>query len=247
MWEWLLAGIDASRPHEVDWALSWHARIMVIAWSIILPIGVIWARFFKLAPGQQWPQQLDNKIWWYGHLVLQHIGIFLMIPAIWLIWDRELLSHQSGYHAYMGWTIVAFALLQMVGGFLRGSKGGPGEELERGAHFDMTRQRVMFEHIHKRLGYVALLLAAATTFTGLWQANAPRFMWLGLGGWWMLMIGAFFYFQKTREVLDTYQAIWGPDPSLPGNQRKPIGFFVVQKNEDGQTIIATKSSSRRPQ
>lgn len=224
MLEWLLSPIDLTRPHEVGFELSWHARIMVAVWSVLIPVGVIWARFSKIAPGQKWPQELDNKFWWYGHLTFQYSGLALMIPALWLIWNREELPHQAGYHAQMGWTLVCFGFCQMVGGLLRGTKGGPTEPELRGAHFDMTTRRIIFEHIHKTLGYAALLLAAMVTFSGLWQSNAPMFMWISLGVWWILMILIFAMFQKLGKALDTYQAIWGPSPNLPGNKRKPIAF-----------------------
>lgn len=37
---------------------------MVLAWVILLPLGVLIARFFKITPHQSWPASPDNKFWW---------------------------------------------------------------------------------------------------------------------------------------------------------------------------------------
>ena len=57
--EWLLSPIDGARAHEVGFAVSWHARTMVLGWGVIAPLAVILARFFKILPGQDWPRALD--------------------------------------------------------------------------------------------------------------------------------------------------------------------------------------------
>lgn len=43
---------------------------MVVAWGVLLPLGILIARFFKVTPRQRWPAELDNKFWWYSHLTL---------------------------------------------------------------------------------------------------------------------------------------------------------------------------------
>jgi hypothetical protein len=35
--------------------------------------------------------------------------------------------------------------------------------------------------------------------------------------------------QRAGRCIDTYQAIWGLDPDLPGNRRRPIGFGIVRR------------------
>ena len=65
--EWLLSPLDPLRIHAVDWAVSWHGRLMVIAWLFAFPAGILTARFFKITPRQNWPQVLDNVFWWNLH------------------------------------------------------------------------------------------------------------------------------------------------------------------------------------
>jgi hypothetical protein len=83
----------------------------------------------------------------------------------------------------------------------------------------MTPRRLIFEAIHKTAGYVAVLLSVVVILTGLWQSNAPRWMALSLIPWWGLVGFVFFALQKRGMAVDTYMAIWGPDPDLPGNTR----------------------------
>ena len=69
--DWLLAPASGAAEHHIaPWA-AWHGRLMVLAWAVLLPVGVLVARFFKVMPGQDWPLRLDNKSWWHAHRLLQ--------------------------------------------------------------------------------------------------------------------------------------------------------------------------------
>lgn len=223
MMEWLLQPIDPARAHEVGVYVSWHGRLMVLAWGVLFPLGILIARFWKVMPGQDWPRELDNKTWWHGHLALQYMGGAAMVAGLVLV---LLTSAGGSTHAYSGWVITGFAALQFLAGWLRGSKGGPTEPALRGDHFDMTPRRLAFEYFHKFVGYGLLALAAYGIVTGMSLANAPRWMWIGLGGWWAVLIVVFITLQRRGRAVDTYQAIWGADGDLPGNQRRPIGVGV---------------------
>lgn len=230
MWEWLAAPIDPDRVHEVGTQLSWHARLMVFAWGGCVPIGILAARFFKIWPGQSWPEQLDNRIWWHTHRVCQYGACVLMVIALGLILAAPRESVLPGPHAWFGWIVLSLALLQISSGVLRGSKGGPDEDgggrILPGDHYDMTRHRLIFEYIHKFAGYVAVLLSVAAILTGLYQANGPNWMWLTLLLWWSLLLSVFIALQRRGMAIDTYEAIWGPDEQHPGNRRRPIGLGV---------------------
>jgi hypothetical protein len=87
----------------------------------------------------------------------------------------------------------------------------------------MTLRRLVFERVHKSVGYAALGLSAAAVLTGMWQANAPHWMWMLIPGWWIVLVAVFVAFQRRGRVIDTYVALWGPDPSHPGNARRGGG------------------------
>jgi hypothetical protein len=215
---WLFASVDPSRPHDVGLGVSWHGRLMLLAWGVLIPLGVVIARYFKVTPRQDWPRQLDNKMWWHGHLACQYGAGICMAAGLMIILASER-SGASWLHGGMGYAVLAFGALQYVAGWLRGSKGGPSEPSPRGDHYDMTVRRRIFEHVHKTVGYVALAFAAATIVTGLWTANAPRWMGLAIGIWWMVLLVAAFRLQSLGRYVSSYHAIWGPDPAHPGNRR----------------------------
>ena len=235
MLEFLLSPIDPARAHEVGTHLSWHARLMVLSWGVLVPGGVLAARFFKVLPGQDWPREVDNRLWWRTHLTCQYTSLALMLVALWLILTAPPLLTAPGPHGLIGWAVLCLAAMQYLGGWLRGTKGGPTEPAPDGSlhgdHYDMTPRRLWFEYVHKFSGYCALLLSVAAILTGLWQANAPVWMWLGLTGWWSVVVTSFIMLQRQGMAVDTYEAIWGPDSTHPGNKRAPIGIGVKRRGE----------------
>src|SRR5690606_32285823 len=149
-------------------SISWHGRLMVLGWGVCMPLGVLAARYLKILPRQNWPEELDNKWWWHAHLTLQLSGVLLACLAIVVVWGHATgATVLASTHGYMGWFVSALAVIQVLSGVMRGSKGGPTDEtipIEKravvGDHFLMTRRRLIFERVHKGLGWLALLSAA---------------------------------------------------------------------------------------
>jgi len=229
---WLMTPIDPARAHVIDGATSWHGRLMAIVWALLFPAGILSARFFKIIPGQNWPHERDNKRWWQIHLSTQYVGGVLLLLALWL----SLKAVGSGqdyaidWHHVLGWSVAVLVAWQFLSGWLRGSKGGPTAPAPDGSlhgdHYDMTRRRRAFEYAHKAGGYLALLMACIAIISGLFAANAPHWMWLGLLCWWAFLIGLTAWLQASGFARDTYEAIWGPDTEHPGNRLKPIGLGI---------------------
>lgn len=228
--QWLLAPIDVSRAHEISALLAWHARTMTLAWAILVPGGILAARFLKLWPGQNWPARLDHPGWWHLHRACQYSAGLLTLVGLGLILSRPGRGGFSSPHVFLGWAVVVLAGVQFASAWLRGSKGGPtapsADGSWRGDHYDMTPRRIAFEYVHKFGGYGAALMAAMAVVSGLWQANAPVWMWLVIGLWWLACLGVFVHLQRRGRAFDTYQAHWGADPVHPGNRRAPVGFGI---------------------
>jgi hypothetical protein len=224
---WLLLPISGAANHSIEPTVFWHARLMVFAWGVCLPLGALSARYFKVTPHQNWPKVLDNKTWWHAHRILQYGGVFAMCIGIWLIYGSS--KGQSNWHLahqWGGWAVLTAGCLQIAGGIWRGSKGGPTDAQMRGDHYDMTAWRCVFERMHKSIGWLAIFAAIPVTLLGLLIADAPRWMPLVLSIWWLSLIGVAIQLQHRGLCLDTYQAIWGTDPSMPGLQRAPIGWGI---------------------
>lgn len=222
MLEWLLSPIDPARAHEVGMHLSWHARAMVAAWGVLVPFGIVAARYFKVLPRQDWPNELDNQTWWYAHRGAQYGALVLMAVGLWLVRtapeEAASITPAIWMHRTLGYAALALAVNQYLSGWLRGSKGGPTDPRGqmRGDHFDMTPRRVLFENLHKSSGYVAVLCAMLAILTGLWQANAPIYMWIGIVGFWCGLGGVITLIAPRLKRVATYEAIWGPDQSPNG-------------------------------
>ena len=237
MMDWLLSPIDPTRVHEVGFAVSWHARSMLLAWGGLAPLAVLIARYFKVLPGQDWPRELDNQVWWRGHWMGQGLVVLLSLFGLGLILG---VAKAGGLHGRLGYLLLLLMSVQILLGIFRGSKGGPTAPAKdgslRGDHYDMTPWRVLFEWSHKLIGYAALVLAMFVILAGLWEANAPRWMWLIIMIWWLGLVLSAAFLQVRGHAIDTYQAIWGPDPEHPGNRRKPIGLGVYRAKEGNRHV-----------
>jgi hypothetical protein len=214
----LLLPLSGASEHTIAPWSYWHARCMVLAWGVLLPLGALVARFYKITPRQNWPHELDNKAWWHSHRVLQYSGVVVMSLGLALAWQQgQGATAAARWHAWGGWALCGVGWFQVLAAWVRGSKGGPTEPQLRGDHYDMTHHRQVFEHLHKTLGWLALLAAMAVTVSGLLMADAPRWMLLLLALWWLALTLAFVRLQKQGRCIDTYQAIWGPSLKHPGN------------------------------
>lgn len=236
--DWLWQPLSGVGEHHLTQLEAWHGRLMVMAWGLLFPAGILIARYAKVTPRQRWPEELDNKFWWRLHLLLQSLGSLLMLLALGLIVIvAQGASSLAHWHAVGGWSLVAGVVIQVVGGRLRGSKGGPGVP---GDHYLMTRRRLVFEYVHKTLGWLALVLSVPVVLAGLAVADAPRWMFLVLILWWTALIVLVITLQRRQCCLDTYQAIWGPADCHPGNRLRPIGWGVF-RHAERETFIPAKT------
>jgi hypothetical protein len=231
-WDWLWTPVSGAAGHYLAGWAAWHGRLMVLAWGILIPLGGLIARYLKVLPGQDWPAELDNKWWWRAHLALQTAGLAAATLALLLAWDHADArgTALAGVHAWAGWLLLGLGAAQGLSGLLRGSKGGPtdmspGVRRQAGAgdHYIMTRRRRVFERLHKLLGWLLIACAVPIIVLGLVVADAPRWMFVVLAGWWAAYALVLAYWQRQGRCIDTYQAIWGPEPGLPGNRVPPIG------------------------
>ena len=221
---------------------------MVFAWAVLIPLGILSARYLKILPIYDWPNKLDNQVWWYSHLVLQYTGAILVIIATAFIFLEE----TSGFwetHKILGWCSIGLLVIQVFSGLIRGSKGGPTEPAPdrswRGDHYDMTLHRKIFEYYHKSFGYIAFLVACAAVISGLWASNAPVWMWIVIPIWWVVLATTFMTLQLKGLAHDTYQAIWGPGKEHPGNNMEPIGWGIKRLSVSSKKLSPKEVGDNR--
>ena len=212
-----------------------HAVLMSLAWFILMPAGVLIARFFKVTKKQNWPDELDNQMWWRSHRWLNYSGICFATFGVLLIWTTLDGPQLGGWHGRLGLATMVLGWLQVISAWLRGSKGGPDDQgadpsdpaTWRGDHFDMTFRRRLFEGWHKHLGYVALALALPAAWLGLGTVAAPP--WIEVLPWLAaaVFIILFALLTRQRRRIDTHAAIFGPTARILSqpDQRKKREVF----------------------
>jgi len=193
-----------------------HAGLMIYAWGIVLPAGTIVARYFKVTRDQDFPRETDNRFWWTWHRVFQTLGMMLATAGA-LVMHAAGSSGFASWHSRIGAGVLLLGWLQIAAALLRGTMGGPTDTTLRGDHYDMTPRRLVFEALHKSIGWITLGLAAVALASGTILANAPDLAMMALG----IIIGvhllAIFQFAHSGRWVDTYRALWGH----PAPARKP--------------------------
>ena len=199
--------------------MAWHASLMLVAWGLMLPVGVLLARFFKVTPEQDFPKIRDNQFWWNWHRGLQYGGLILASFSTGLMWQKTGLGEST--HAQLGLALIGLAWLQAVSSWVRGSKGGPTEKQLRGDHYDMTARRLVFESWHKTFGWTCLVAALLVIGSGFYQVGAPSTLYIGIPAVLALVFTIVFSsLTKQKRWIDTYKAIWG-HAYLPKQKRTP--------------------------
>ncbi len=236
MIDWLLLPLSGAAAPAISDAHAWHARLMVLGWGLVVPCGVLIARYWKVTPQQNWPHTLDSKVWWRSHLAAANVVAFCTIVGFALVVNSapkvfSALPLSIKLHHLLGYAVMVLCIVQILLGLLRGGKGGPTSVSMRGDHYDMSPRRILFERVHKSCGWLAIALSIGAIVSGLVHSDAPRWMFFILLVWWSALIGAAIIWQRRGQCLDTYQAIWGPDPIHPGNHPslKPTGWGITRK------------------
>lgn len=242
---WLTTPWSGATTHGIATSTAWHARLMVLSWAILMPLGAFAARFYKVLPTQNWPEALDNSTWWNAHRWMQGTAVLCMTAGLVLVFAAGRGDGAAAnVHGTLGWLLCIAAWLQVLAGVFRGSKGGPADVRLRGDHYDMSSRRLWFERLHKGLGWMAIVAAIPTIALGLKVSDAPRWMACVLIAWWAALAVWFVRLQMQGRCIDTYQAIWGPDEAHPGNRVPPIGWGISRYTTRTWRQRATSQRSR---
>ena len=124
-----------------------HGVLMLLGWGVLLPSGVLIARYLK------W----KGPLWLKLHIGLQISGLALGLAGLALaLMQFGPLGGSLRGHGLMGLLVSALGLLQPLNGVLRPKKSAI-----------LTPRRRAWEAVHKGLGWLALALAVPTLVTGM--------------------------------------------------------------------------------
>lgn len=161
------AAAALDRPFEAyRWHLI-HAILMFASWGVLLPFGALIPRFLK--------QRLAKRgLWFKLHKYLQSVGLLVSLAGLAIVFARPEFGSVNTWHGYLGLAVIGLGVLQPLNAFVRPP---PSKEGARKSH-----GRLMWEILHKGVGWGTLVLAAVTIFLGIplySAASGSRPMGLG--------------------------------------------------------------------
>lgn len=171
--------IDRIKPGILLWL---HAFCMLLSWGLMLPIGVLSARYGRVAlvkwngntnsasgSGEPQPMMLWGKpLWFRMHLICQVGGVTLSTFGVIAIiaWKRA--RHFKMGHEIIGIVVVSLGIFQLINSQIRfHSKVG---------HIPASKEnaqpyRRLWELVHKNTGRTTALLGVFNVGYGVWHAE----------------------------------------------------------------------------
>ena len=140
-----VAPISELNYHRLD-----HAILMTVGWGVLLPMGVILARYAKA----------HHPLWFHLHRICNTLGLVLTLAGFILALTQfgQIDSYPTKFiHACLGCTVMSIGLCQPLNAFIRPHPKADGPQ---------PLKRVIWEATHKNLGRVALILSVITNFLG---------------------------------------------------------------------------------
>jgi len=132
--------------------LKAHAIMMIIAWSLLTPIGLFLARFVK----RDNPDHIIMKTaaWFFLHRAAMITAVLVTLISIIVIFvDRGGWSNSAGTHAITGILTFILCLANPIIAFFRPDK--------------TSENRYLFKLGHGFVGYSCFILATTTIFLGM--------------------------------------------------------------------------------
>lgn len=151
-----------------------HGVLMIVAWGIIMPTGVIVASVLKHRP---------NNFWFRAHKKIQITGLILAIIGLVIIMMHSTALSDKGaggssryIHGIIGLTIMTIGIFQPINAYFRphANSGDP----------KTIKKRQLWELLHKVLGYGVLIVVEVNIWIGIYlQVNRITFsvIWVACG------------------------------------------------------------------
>ena len=94
---------------------------MTIAWGVLLPLGVMFSRFYRHVE----PKTGPRAFWFVHHQIFQYTGVLLaLIGFILALYMCRNKGHFVSTHARVGLAVMIMGLLQPLNAFIRPAPGG---------------------------------------------------------------------------------------------------------------------------
>jgi len=126
-----------------------HAILMTVCFAVLLPFGILVSRF------------RHQKLWFVLHRAIQSMGLLCAIAGFVVIvvcYNKQQASHFVLLHAKVGLAAAVMTVLQPLNAVIRPNKPSAGEAV--------SSARIIWELVHKKMGYTAVLVAWANIILG---------------------------------------------------------------------------------
>ncbi|XP_035853977.1 putative ferric-chelate reductase 1 isoform X1 [Sander lucioperca] len=138
--------------------LKFHGVLMLTVWMWTVSTAIIIARHYK----DCWPDTtlLGQKLWFQLHRTMAVLAVVLTAVAFTLPFIYRMgWSKHAGSHPYIGCTVMALSVIQLIVGFLRPAPESP--------------RRRIFNWVHLVTGTAGQILAVGCVFLGVAQQTLP--------------------------------------------------------------------------
>lgn len=141
---------SAEAMEDLRPVLAVHGFMMFLAWGILLPGGILAARYLKHVKGDGWYQL---------HVYLQYSGLAIVLLGF-LFAVAELQGlHFDSLHVKFGMAAILLACVQPVNAYMRPKKPTNGEEV--------SSKRLVWEYAHFITGRSAIVVGFVALVTGM--------------------------------------------------------------------------------
>ncbi|XP_058114116.1 cytochrome b561, DM13 and DOMON domain-containing protein At5g54830-like isoform X2 [Magnolia sinica] len=208
----LLMRGSAEAEEDLRPVLAVHGFMMFVAWGILLPGGILAARYLKHLKGDGWYQI---------HVYLQYSGLAIILLGI-LFAAAELRGFFiSSVHVKFGVIAIILAYMQPVNAFLRPKKLVNGDEI--------SSRRVLWEYSHVIVGRSAVVAGMGALISGM-KHLGERYVGENVHGLnWALI--AWFFVGALMVVYLEYR-----ETQRRGRESLGNGNWVLGNSEDDDSV-----------
>ncbi|XP_044464372.1 cytochrome b561, DM13 and DOMON domain-containing protein At5g54830 [Mangifera indica] len=146
----LLMRGSAEAEQDLRPVLAVHGFMMFLAWGILLPGGILAARYLKHVKGDGWYQI---------HVYFQYSGLAIVLLALLFAMAELRGFHVTSLHVKFGITAIVFACIQPVNACVRPKKPDNTDAV--------SPKRLMWEYFHVIVGRSAIFVGIVALFSGM--------------------------------------------------------------------------------
>ncbi|XP_047950709.1 cytochrome b561, DM13 and DOMON domain-containing protein At5g54830 [Salvia hispanica] len=148
----LLMHGSAEAEEDLRPVLAVHGFMMFLAWGILLPGGILAARYLK---------HVKDDSWFKIHVYMQYSGLaIIFLGFLFAVAELRGLTLQST-HVKFGMLAILLAVAQPINAYFRPKKPDVGEETAKASH------RLIWEYTHVIIGRCGILVGVAALISGM--------------------------------------------------------------------------------